>query len=189
MNAVLTPQLEITEERTFTARLNGKTIAGLAVASTWKGLTEYVQSNGDHLIVLDADARIVTGAAALLHQLGITTHPVALNPGEVYVGIVTDSNGKPLHHLALLEGETEDSTWQASMAWVEKVGGVLPSRTEQRLLFEKVKSEFKPRWYWSSTQHAANSDCAWIQFFDFGDQSLFHKSYEGRARAVRRLPI
>ncbi len=43
--------------------------------------------------------------------------------------------------------------------------------------------------YWSSTQHAADSDYAWYQCFDYGYQDSRDKDYELRARAVRRLPI
>jgi hypothetical protein len=48
---------------------------------------------------------------------------------------------------------------------------------------------FEEAWYWSSTQHAAYSDYAWLQYFYHGGQGYDHKSYQGRARAVRRLPI
>jgi len=48
---------------------------------------------------------------------------------------------------------------------------------------------FEGEWYWSSTQRASNSDFAWSQYFSHGTQSFFLKSHEGRARAVRRLPI
>jgi hypothetical protein len=44
-------------------------------------------------------------------------------------------------------------------------------------------------WYWSSTQHAADPSIAWGQLFSYGIQVISPKSYEGRARAVRRLPI
>jgi hypothetical protein len=44
-------------------------------------------------------------------------------------------------------------------------------------------------WQWSSTQHAADPSSAWSQYFSDGFQYGFHKSYEGRARAVRRLEI
>jgi hypothetical protein len=44
-------------------------------------------------------------------------------------------------------------------------------------------------WYWSSTQYAASPSNAWGQVFDYGYQYDSRKSYEGRARAVRRLTI
>jgi hypothetical protein len=48
---------------------------------------------------------------------------------------------------------------------------------------------FDEAWYWSSTQHAAGSDGAWNQDFGYGGQYLDLKSFEARARAVRRLVI
>ena len=44
-------------------------------------------------------------------------------------------------------------------------------------------------WYWSSTQHASDSVCAWRQHFSYGIQTSNHKSDKFRARAVRRLAI
>jgi hypothetical protein len=46
-----------------------------------------------------------------------------------------------------------------------------------------------PEWHWSSTQYAADPTDAWLQGFDDGLQNGNHKSYAGRARAVRRLKI
>ena len=48
---------------------------------------------------------------------------------------------------------------------------------------------FEPEWYWSSTQYAADPSDAWLQDFDSGNQYGNHKTYEGRARAVRRVAI
>ena len=46
-----------------------------------------------------------------------------------------------------------------------------------------------PLWHWSSTQYATNPSDAWLQYFLSGPQYGSHKSYEGRARAVRRFKI
>jgi hypothetical protein len=48
---------------------------------------------------------------------------------------------------------------------------------------------FEPKWYWSSTQHAANSDYAWFQDFHDGYQNSNTTNVKLRARAVRRLAI
>jgi hypothetical protein len=48
---------------------------------------------------------------------------------------------------------------------------------------------FEERGYWSSTQHASASVCAWRQGFDDGNQLTHDKLLKFRARAVRRLPI
>jgi hypothetical protein len=63
--------LTITEERTFSAQLGGRTVAGLAVADAWRGFTLYTNAVGAELIVLDAEQRVVTGTPALLSTLGL----------------------------------------------------------------------------------------------------------------------
>jgi hypothetical protein len=62
--------LSITEERTYSAKLGDRTITGLAISSTWKGLTEYTDRAGQHLIVLDAEQRIITASPELIAHLG-----------------------------------------------------------------------------------------------------------------------
>ncbi len=112
-----------------------------------------------------------------------------LQPGEIYAGIVLGQNGAGDHHLFLLPAKTEPLTWDKAVAWAESVGGTLPTRQEQAILYGNLKHEFEPRWHWSSEQHAGNSDYAWLQYFDDGTQYGGPKSNEYRARAVRRLLI
>ena len=47
----------------------------------------------------------------------------------------------------------------------------------------------EPVWHWASTQGAADPSGAWYQNFLYGGQTSLRKSYEGRARAVRRMKI
>jgi hypothetical protein len=65
----------------------------------------------------------------------------------------------------------------------------LPAQTLAEAFQAGGAEAFEPDWYWSSTQHAGYSVCAWGQGFNHGYQGYGHKSYGGRARAVRRLPI
>lgn len=44
-------------------------------------------------------------------------------------------------------------------------------------------------WYWTSTQHAGNSCCAWMQYFGDGNQNYGHKDYEYLVRFVRSVAI
>jgi hypothetical protein len=63
----------------------------------------------------------------------------------------------------------------------------LPARRELSLCFANVRELFETDdWYWSSTQYSA--DTAWCQDFNNGLQDWSSKNYEGRARAVRRVP-
>ncbi|NDU91584.1 MAG: DUF1566 domain-containing protein [Ferrovum sp.] len=48
---------------------------------------------------------------------------------------------------------------------------------------------FEADWYWTSTQHAADSDSAWFQYFTFGYQDSWGKGRKLRARAIRSIPL
>jgi hypothetical protein len=112
-----------------------------------------------------------------------------LKDGERYAGIVLGNDGKPDHHLVLLPAKTGRLTWPKAKAWAAKVGGELPTRSEQAILYGNLKSEFEGAWYWSGEQYAAYSGYAWVQHFAGGYQFNSRKSNEYRARAVRRLLI
>jgi hypothetical protein len=64
-----------------------------------------------------------------------------------------------------------------------------PLQTQAEAFQSGGEQAFEEDWHWSSTQHASYSDYAWGQYFSLGSQYYYRKSYEGRARAVRRLPI
>ena len=139
-----------------------------------------------------ADARMsrlhYSSAAALVPVVG----PGAIGSayaGGIYAGIMRGVDGAPDEHLVLMSGQAEGVSWDAACAWAKSIGGELPSRREQRLLFINLKDEFKDEWYWSGEQYGPSSSDAWGQYFLNGDQYNLRKSYEGRARAVRRLPI
>ena len=62
----------------------------------------------------------------------------------------------------------------------------LPSRNESALLYATCRAQIETGdWYLTSTQCSAND--AWLQHFRRGSQDYLDKSYEGRARAVRRI--
>ena len=122
-------------------------------------------------------------------KYGIPQALIELKAGERYAGILLDEAGEPSHHVILLPGEADDITWTAAGKWAQEAGGELPTRREQSLLFANLKGQFQAAWYWSSEQHASDSDYAWCQYFDYGLQDGSGKSAELRARAVRRLPI
>ncbi|BBH11750.1 C-type lectin-like domain-containing protein [Chromobacterium haemolyticum] len=108
-----------------------------------------------------------------------------LQEGEKYAGLIL-IDGKPSHHVVLLDGDVEKA-WEDARAWAAEQGGDLPSREEQALLYANLKAEFKPEWYWSNTQYSRYT--AYEQTFDYGTQHYHVKLNELRARAVRRLPI
>jgi len=84
----------------------------------------------------------------------------------VYAGIARGENGGPDHHLVLLNALPDKRlNWNDAVAWALSVEGDLPTRNERALLF------------------------AHLQYFGDGGQHYRDKSYEGRARAVRRFVI
>jgi hypothetical protein len=117
-----------------------------------------------------------------------TLAQLELKEGEKYAFGITLPDSKTIHTILLPEDESVPS-WDAGMEWAKNLGGDLPDRAEQALFFKYMPDEFQKDWYWSNTQHAADSSCAWSQYFDDGSQSNLSKSYEGRARAVRRVVI
>jgi len=121
-------------------------------------------------------------------EIDILDCTITLQPGEHYAGAVLDTDGEHLHHLVLM-AEVPDSKldWQSAMVWATSVGGTLPTRQEQALLFANCKPHLKPEWHWSSEIHADNASCAWSCYFNYGSQYDRSKSFEGSAVAVRRV--
>ena len=115
--------------------------------------------------------------------------PPAIKEGEHYAGVLLGKDGAHGDHVILLPGEADSVTWEQAKAWAKKIGGELPTRREQSLLYANLQEQFKPAWSWSGEQHAAYPACAWLQHFGYGYQDGFLKSDVYRARAVRRLVI
>ena len=133
-------------------------------------------------------ARAINGAA----QAESLPQPITLGQlraGELYAGLILGKAGEPGYHLSLLPGEVEDKKWEQAKEWAASIGGELPTRREQSLLYANLGEEFQSAWYWSGTQSESSSDTAWTQDFGNGTQLNYHKYDEFRARAVRRLPI
>ena len=120
----------------------------------------------------------------------IAAHGIHLNEGERYVGEILNDDGMPTHYLILLAGDKDYGTWKDAKAWAESIGGEMPTRQEQSLMFANAKKQFKRDWYWSCEEHQTDPSYAWFQYFGYGGQHYGHKSNDDiRARAVRRLVI
>ena len=111
-----------------------------------------------------------------------------LADGETYVGCTGDAEGN-LHHVILLPGDNDGAAWQSQIEWAKSIGGDLPNRIEQAMLWANHCDQFKENWYWSNEQHHTESGWAWCQLFVSGRQDVSHKSSERRARAVRRVIV
>lgn len=64
-----------------------------------------------------------------------------------------------------------------------------PLQTQAELFKVGGAEAFDPDWYWTSTQYASDSACAWCQDFSNGDQGYDDKLNKGRVRAVRSFVI
>lgn len=111
-----------------------------------------------------------------------------LADGEIYIGAIGDADGK-LYHVVLLPGDNDDATHESQLEWAKSIGGDLPSRIEQAMLWANHRDQFKKDWYWSNEQHVSESGWAWYQDFNYGTRSYDPQDDCLRARAVRRLPI
>ena len=111
-----------------------------------------------------------------------------LAEGETYIGCIGDALGN-LHHVILLPGDNDDATHESQLEWAKSIGGDLPSRIEQAMLWANHRDQFKKDWYWSNEIHHAESGWAWYQYFDNGVQLTIYRITELRARAVRRVMV
>jgi len=116
--------------------------------------------------------------------------------GGIYAGVCRGREGQPDHHLILAEARSTypaKLNWADAMNWAERlvVDGhkdfSAPTRYESAVLFGNVGDLFEPEWHWTSTQYSDNG--AFYQGFNYGYQDYDDKKYEGRVRAVRRLPV
>jgi hypothetical protein len=106
--------------------------------------------------------------------------------GGQFVGLTTNAAGEHFAVVLLPARTDERLTWKKALAWAEHAGGVLPTRPVSALLYALAKDRIEADWYWTS--EAFDGSYAWGQVFGYGFQDYYHKSYEGRAVAVRRLP-
>lgn len=118
-------------------------------------------------------------------QFSVPALNIEIKAGERYAGMVLKPDGTPSHHLILLPGQSIDVNWNDAKEWAEKIGGELPTRQEQSLLFANLKAEFLERYHWSCEAYSTSS--AWSQTFNGGLQSNVIHSDELCARAVRRV--
>jgi len=118
--------------------------------------------------------------------LSVPSIDIELQAGEHYAGAVLDDDGATVHHVVLMAAKPgKDLAWQDALDWAASVGGTLPTRQEQALLYANCKPHLEPEWHWSSETEGA--PYAWGCYFHGGFQCYTIRSAEGSAVAVRRL--
>ncbi|MBN8493420.1 MAG: DUF1566 domain-containing protein [Burkholderiales bacterium] len=125
----------------------------------------------------------------VLAPLTLATLPALKQPLDagLFAGVITQPDGKHCAVVLLADKPTQRLVWKDAMAWAESVGGQLPTRPVAAMLFANAKDQFEEAWHW--TPESFDGSYAWVQFFDGGYQYYGHKSYEGRARAVRLIQL
>lgn len=56
-------------------------------------------------------------------RITVPAADIELADGEIYAGLILNDDGTPSHHLVLLPGDHEDTTWQAAVDWAKSLGG------------------------------------------------------------------
>lgn len=118
-----------------------------------------------------------------------TNVKATLQEGEHYAGLILGKEGKPDHHLVLMQGEAQEVSWSAAREWARGAGGDLPTRRELALLYANLREQFDRVWYWSSESQEPRAQLVWGQNFTSGIQTMYGRPFRGRARAVRRLLV
>ncbi|WP_124076713.1 DUF1566 domain-containing protein [Burkholderia gladioli] len=111
-----------------------------------------------------------------------------LAEGEIYLCGFVSANGDVTHTI-LLPGDSDDASWEDQVSWAKSIGGELPTRVEQALLWANCRESFQKDLYWSAEVYGSSLGWAWCQNFSNGGQGTVRKHSKFRARAVRRLSI
>jgi len=125
----------------------------------------------------------------VLSPLSLATLPALKQPLEagMFAGVITLPDGKHYAVVLLADKPAKRLAWKDAMSWAESVGGHLPTRPIAAMLFANAKDQFEEAWHWTS--ESFDGSYAWSQNFHYGSQGFTHKSYEGRARAVRLIQL
>ena len=121
-------------------------------------------------------------------EIEIEGNVISLSPGEHYAGAVLDADGKHMHDLVLMpQRHGKRLNWKDALAWAEEVGGALPTRQEQSLIFANCKPHLEGVYHWSCEEYEGDASYAWFCGFSHGGQCYDRKNRELAAVAVRRL--
>ena len=88
-----------------------------------------------------------------------------LAEGERYIGGTIAADGT-VTHVILLPGDIK-ANWQQAGEWAASIGGTMPTRVEQALLFATASDAFKKDAYWSCQEDAAPDVSAGLRYQGF----------------------
>lgn len=121
-------------------------------------------------------------------EIEIEGNVISLAPGEHYAGAVLDADGNHMHDLVLMpQRHGKRLNWKSALEWAEEVGGALPTRQEQSLIFANCKPHLEGVYHWSCEEYESDASSAWGCYFSDGNQYRSLKVNELAAVSVRRL--
>jgi hypothetical protein len=143
------------------------------------------------LIVAPKDAGEKMGMEYKLKDRFTTDNTTSDDDGRLNTALICDENHPAAHFCSSLQvGGFDDwylpSRDELAMLW-RNLGPTRKNTPEQ--FKEDDPEAFGTSWYWSSTEHAQDSNTAWFVGFLNGSQINFNKSYGTGVRAVRRFKI
>lgn len=126
-------------------------------------------------------------SATAVAVLTIASLPAVGQPleGGTFAGVITTKEGTHCAVVLLADKPDARLPWKKAMTWAAQVGGRLPSRPVAAMLFANLQEPFEDAWHWTSDEF--DRSYSWGCDFYNGTQSSGPKSFEGCARAVRRV--
>jgi hypothetical protein len=180
------------------AELKRRALSAFASASRQKADDEFGRRFIEHGAWCYANAAMELEAALGTPTIATTTLQSSASTsiaaigeawqGGTYAGITTSKTGEVYALVLLADKPTGGLNWKDALAWAKSLDAEVPNRVESAMLFANLPDAFEKEWHWTSEQDS-DAVYAWCQSFYHGYQYATHKSYGGRVRAVRRLPL
>lgn len=126
----------------------------------------------------------------MTYEIKISGRTVQLGIGERYAGAVLDADGRYVYDLVLMPARpSERMSWSGALAWAKEVGGMLPTRQEQALLFAHCRSHLEDGYHWSCDKYERDNAFAWRCYLSQGLLDYTVQSIGCSAVAVRRVVL
>lgn len=123
------------------------------------------------------------------NRLNLSSLPALGQPLDsgIFAGLTTKPDGTHCAVVLLPDKPPKDLAWKPARTWAAELSAELPTRPVAALLFANARDQFEPSWHWTANE--LDGSYAWNQYFNYGGQDYYGKSFEARARAVRLIQL